>query len=174
MKRWIARIVAGLGLAAALLLGEAWLFGDTARSQVATAQSKPAAWQSMETDAVIIENTAETGSGPDATRLTVRIADDASERAQGMQNLPPAVVRNHPIWFVFREPRRTHWHMRNVRHALDIAYVDADGVVIGIDRMQPEQSGYASDGPISAALEVAAGEAERLGIRPGTRIRRAP
>lgn len=174
MKRWVARIAAGLGLAAAILLGEAWLFGDTARSQGATAASQPAAWQSMETGTVIIENMAETDSAPDATRLTVRIADDASERAQGMQNLPPAVIRDHPIWFVFPEPRRTYWHMRDVRSALDIVYVDANGIVIGIDRMQPEQSGYASNAPISAALEVAAGQAGRLGIRPGTRIRRAP
>lgn len=115
--------------------------------------------------------TTTTAGTPPSRWLTVRIADEADERAQGMQHLPARVVRDHPIWFVFAEPRRVGWHMQNVRAPLDIAYVDATGTVIGVQRMTPDTSGYGINAPIAAALEVAAGEAERLGITPGTRLR---
>ncbi|MDZ7809029.1 MAG: DUF192 domain-containing protein [Arhodomonas sp.] len=59
--------------------------------------------------------------------LVVRIADDARERAQGMQHLPPAEIRARPIWFAYPSPRVTRWHMRNVRLPLDIVWMDVDG-----------------------------------------------
>ncbi len=175
MKRWLYRIITGLALAGAILVGNAWLTGglgsageaDTAAAAGNTAL--PPAWESMTTGTVLI-----TPSGgeqaPPTRRLAVRIADDSAERAQGMQHLPARVVRDHPIWFVFPEPRRVGWHMQNVRAPLDIAYVDADGVVIGVERMTPGGSGYGISAEIAAALEVAAGQAERLGITPGTRL----
>ena len=172
MKRWIYRIVAGLLLAGFILLGQALFLGDNAGNGARGSgqdAALPAAWQSMETAEVMI-----TAAGADKTSgpryLSVRIADEPAERAQGMQHLPARVVRDHPIWFVFERPQRTGWHMRNVRIALDIIYVDEAGTVISIERMEPEGSGYGINAPIAAALEVAAGQAERLGITPGSRI----
>lgn len=125
----------------------------------------PQAWRSMATAELRI-------TPPDAPtqRLKVRVADDRAERAQGMQHLPAQVIRDQPIWFVFAEPRQVGWHMRNVRLALDIAYVDAEGQVIGVERMAPDGGGYGHEQPIAAALEVAAGQAKRLGIREGTQL----
>jgi len=196
MKRWIYRITAGLALAAAILgaqivllpadnrpdgeagadpqtlsdrhadtNGSAVIDNATVTDAVAndTDSAVPAAWASMATGELVIE------SGSTDT-LTVRIADETAERAQGMQHLPGRVVRDNPIWFVFPEPRRTGWHMRNVRIPLDIVYVDETGQVIAIERMAPGQTGYGIDQPIAAALEVAAGEAKRLGIEPGVRL----
>ncbi|KAF0285964.1 hypothetical protein BA899_05245 [Spiribacter sp. SSL99] len=177
MKRWIARIIAGLALAGAILLGDAWLFGGTAESADAGTAPDPTAlppaWQSMTTGEVVITPSAaddaeKTGSSP--RRLAVRIADEPDERAQGMQHLPAAVIADQPIWFAFAPPRRVGWHMQNVRGALDIAYINADGVVIDVERMTPGGTGYGIDAPIAAALELAAGAAERHGIRPGTRL----
>ncbi|KAF0283196.1 DUF192 domain-containing protein [Spiribacter roseus] len=183
MKRWIARIIAGLALAGAILLGDAWLFGGTADSADAGNATEPGtapdptalppAWQSMTTGEVVITPSAAddaetTGSSP--RRLAVRIADEPDERAQGMQDLPAAVIADQPIWFAFTQPRRVGWHMQNVRRALDIAYINADGVVIDVERMTPGGTGYGIDAPIAAALELAAGAAERHGIRPGTRL----
>ena len=177
MKRWIYRIVAGLLLAGFILLGQ-WLFLDGAVGGADT-PVLPTAWQSMETGELRIEPaTSEPAAGAasasgEARYLSVRIADEPAERAQGMQHLPASIVRDHPIWFVFERPQRTGWHMRNVRIALDIIYVDEAGTVIGIERMEPEGSGYGINAPIAAALEVAAGQAERLGITPGARISRS-
>ena len=173
MRRWITRLLAGLALAGFILLGDAWLFGGEADSAASAASDRPAAWQSMTEGTVLIERGSGSGADTNPTRLPVRIADDASERGQGMQDLPPAVIREHPIWFEFPAPRRTGWHMRNVRLALDIAYIDASGEVLAVERMSPGGSGYGISQPIAAALELAAGEAERLGIEPGTRLTRS-
>ncbi len=158
MTRWIYRILAGITLAGFLLLGQALWFDEP------SAQT-PAAWQSMDQGELIIRY-------PDGTRaqLTVRIADEPAERAQGMQNIPASVIRHEPIWFVFPRPQRTGWHMRNVKAPLDIVYVDANQRVIGQARMQPEGSGYGHDQPIQAALEMAAGEATRLQLSAGVRL----
>ena len=164
MKRWIYRIVAGLALAGLVLLVDAWLSGDAATE----ATDPPVAWQSMNTAELAIEPLAPLAGGPDT--LSVRVAETAAQRAQGMQHLPARLIRDHPIWFVFEEPRQVSWHMRNVRLALDIAYVDREGRVIAMERMEPETRGYGLAEPIAAALELAAGEAQRLGIQPGTRL----
>jgi uncharacterized membrane protein (UPF0127 family) len=105
-----------------------------------------------------------------ADRLEVRVADEWAERAQGMQFLSAATIRAYPIWFVFPAPTSVGWHMQNVRAPLDIAWVDEDGRVTKVQRMEPEKDGYAADLPARYALEVAAGEAERLGIKRGTRL----
>ena len=147
-------ILFALGLA---LLSHTW------SSDASDTAKLPAVWRSM--------TTAEVEIIPNGGFLSVRVADEADERAHGMQNLPARVIRDHPIWFEFPTPRRTGWHMRNVRIALDMAYVAPDGTVIAVERMEPGQSGYGIDEEIAAALEMAAGEAERLGIRPGTRLR---
>jgi uncharacterized membrane protein (UPF0127 family) len=124
-----------------------------------------ALWASMPEGALRLE-----GVDGEVTVLRVRVADTPRTRAQGMQYLTPEQIRAHPIWFVFETPQYTGWHMNNVQLALDIVFVDRDGRVIGVQRMQPGQSGYGIDAPISAALELAAGQAERYGLAPGARI----
>lgn len=108
----------------------------------------------------------------DEHRLAVRVAANGRARAQGMQHLPASVIRETPIWFEFEREQRTGWHMNNVVLALDIIYVDGDGRVIGRERMEPGGSGYGLDRPIAAALEVAAGQAERYGLERGATVER--
>lgn len=156
----LRRVILGAFLGGAAVLASQLFSGDGAAQF-----DSPAAWQAMEGG--VLRITPEDG---EPRELPVRVADDARERAQGMQNVPASAVRRHPIWFVFPEPRVTGWHMNNVRLALDIAFVNAEGEVIGVQRMEPERSGYGIDEPIAAALEVAAGQAERLGIEEGTRL----
>lgn len=154
--KWLIAALAALGL---VILGPWNGTGIGAENNVSQT------WRSMHSAEVRIEK-----SDSDTRHLPVRVADDSAERAQGMQHLPAHIVRDNPIWFVFPEPRRVGWHMRNVRVALDIAYVDETGRVIEVERMTPDSSGYGIDAPIAAALEVAAGQAKRLGIERGTRL----
>ena len=157
MKRWIFRIVAGLTLAGLILAANHWLNADQ--------PAPPEVWQSMATGQLEILR-------PDGEvdQLTVRIAQTPTQRAQGMQFLPAAVIREHPIWFVFETPQVQSWHMRNVQLALDILYVDANGLIIGREMMEPQGSGYGIGQPIAAALELAAGQAEQYGLRAGVRL----
>lgn len=122
--------------------------------------------EGMETAEVVVAD------GENAPRpLAVRVADSPRERRQGMQHLSRETVAANPMWFAFDPPRTAGWHMRNVAVALDIVFVGANGRVIAVQRMEPDGRIYGIDQPIAAALELAAGEARRLGIAPGDRLR---
>ena len=107
------------------------------------------------------------------TAIAARVAAEPDARRRGMQRLDVATVRANPLWFVFPNARRTSWHMRDVNAALVIAYVDRGGRVLAVERMEPGRRGYGIDEPIRYALEVAADEAESLGLEAGARIRAA-
>ena len=61
--------------------------------------------------------------------------------------------------------------VRRVVSEQRVAKAAVHGVVIGVERMMPGGSGYGTDAAIAAALELAAGQAEQLGIEPGVRLR---
>lgn len=124
-----------------------------------------ATWESMPQASLRL-----VGVDGEVRHLMVRVAATPETRGQGMQYLTPDVIREHPIWFVFDPPRFSGWHMHNVALPLDILFVDESGQVIGRQRMEPEQTGYGIDEPIAAALELAAGQADRYGLAPGARI----
>lgn len=158
------RIVHGLiaaGIAAVLI----WVANPP--SAQSPAERSHAIWAAMpEAVLHIVERDGE------EHHLTVRVADEGAARAQGMQNLPARVIRDTPIWFVFERAQRVGWHMNNVAIPLDIVYVNAEGRVIGRERMEPGGSGYGLDRPISAALELAAGQADRYGLEQGASVKR--
>lgn len=158
MKRWIFRIAGGLLLAGSILLANQWLTAEPIEP--------PDVWQSMAVGEVQIQRP----DGSSAT-LPVRIAQTASQRAQGMQHLPAAIIREHPIWFAFNQPQVVSWHMRNVALPLDILYIDVSGRIIGREVMQPNGTGYGINAPITAALELAAGQAADYGLEVGVRLR---
>lgn len=108
--------------------------------------------------------------GADPVELPVRLAVTPAQRAAGMQHLCPDAVAANPMLFVFSQPQFVGFHMNNVHADLDIAFIGPDWHVIEVARMV--QGGGASSGArIRAALEVKAGDAERLGIAPGTTLR---
>lgn len=99
--------------------------------------------------------------------VTVRVADQPAERAAGMQWLCPESIARQPILFLMDAPVPGRFHMNNVYAPLDIAFLDADRRVLAIHRMHP--GGYLlTDTVIHGALEAAAGEFERWGLRVGS------
>ncbi len=158
----------GPRVAALALLTGGLLLAGPLFTQDAPGQRGLAVWQGMER--VVLElSPPSLAAAP--RRLEVRQADEPAEWQQGMQYLPAATVRAHPIWFQFRQPFEPSFHMRNVAIALDIAWVAPDGKVLAVERMVPETTGYSPPGPILYVLETAAGQAARLGVVPGARVR---
>ncbi len=114
--------------------------------------------------------TIDTASG--AARLNVEIADDEAERNHGLmyrESLPD----DRGMLFDFPEPEMASFWMRNTPLSLDIIFIGVDGRILNIaDHTTPY-----SDTPVPAVgmtrgvLEVRAGRAEALGIRPGDRVR---
>lgn len=108
-------------------------------------------------------------------QLSVKLADDVRERAAGFQHICPETINETPILFLFPRPTPVAFHMRNVHAPLDIAFIDADGRIVDIQRMavyaaDPENTinrYYRPRAPITAALETRVGLFATLGVTAG-------
>ncbi len=101
-------------------------------------------------------------------QVNVLIAETPAQRHAGMQHLCPEAIARTPMLFLFDAPTTPRFHMDNVHAALDIVFVSADGGVVAVDSMTPGQNWLtAPPGPVIAALEMAAGDAEALGVQVG-------
>jgi uncharacterized membrane protein (UPF0127 family) len=107
-----------------------------------------------------------------SVRFNVEIADDEAERNQGLMFRDP-LPDDRGMLFHFQTPERASFWMHNTPSSLDIIFIGVDGRILNIaDHTTPY-----SDAPVPAAgmtrgvLEIRAGRAEELGIRPGDRVR---
>jgi uncharacterized membrane protein (UPF0127 family) len=145
----------------------------TASARAAPCETVTAALQQMEDSTVILS-----GDGEERLEIPVKIADDVNELAAGFQHICPEDIGDTAILFRFGVRTETAFHMHNVQAPLDIAHIDASGLVIDVQRMEPYVNSvvfvnhplYRPAGPFMSALETAAGRLERLGIRVGSRI----
>ncbi|MDX1583118.1 MAG: DUF192 domain-containing protein [Thermoanaerobaculia bacterium] len=111
---------------------------------------------------------------PDGETITLEIARTDAQRARGLmfrENLP----RNHGMLFIFTESERHGFWMKNTFIPLDIIWIGEDGTIAEVmpdvppcfsdpcPTYAPSQSGR-------YVLELAAGEAERLGLSAGDRV----
>lgn len=78
--------------------------------------------------------------------------------------------------FPMDPPREAAFWMHNTFVPLDIIFIGADGRVrnIAANAVPMSRELRASDGPVAAVLELAGGEAARIGLRPGDRVRWNP
>lgn len=126
----------------------------------------------LDTGTVFIE------TGADTFRLSVEIAETPNQREIGLMervDLP----ENEGMFFVSYEESdstRGFWMFRT-RIPLDIAYLDREGRIVSIRRMEPCPSPYASacrtypaGVPYWGALEVNAGYFESRGIEVGDMV----
>ena len=109
--------------------------------------------------------------------LAVEIADDFDERAHGLMGRKSLAPMSGML-FVYEKPRPASFWMKNTLIALDMLFFDAAGVL----RSVHSQARPLDLTPIAGAepgdphperllvLEIAGGEAARLGIGPGARL----
>jgi hypothetical protein len=77
--------------------------------------------------------------------------------------------------FDFKQDQLIAMWMRNTRLPLDMLFIARDGRIVNVrERTVPfsEESIYSS-GPVRAVLELNGGSAQRLGLKPGDRVRHA-
>jgi hypothetical protein len=101
----------------------------------------------------------------------VEVADTVARRMQGLQDRH-ALAPNAGMLFDFQKPQMVSMWMKNTYLPLDMIFIAAHGVVLNIAEKTVPHSliPIVSAGEALAVLEVNAGTARRLGIRPGDRI----
>jgi uncharacterized membrane protein (UPF0127 family) len=73
--------------------------------------------------------------------------------------------------FVYPEEQILSFWMRNTRIPLDIAFIDRNGFILEIQRMEPhDDASHASKQPAMYALELRKGWFEDHGVEPGERV----
>jgi len=103
----------------------------------------------------------------------VKVADDGRERSQGFQRICQEGIVAEPILFVFPRPFQPGFHMNNVVEPLDIAFIDSNGVIVDILRMDTYVLGstkrplYRPSKPALAALEAEVGFYAKHGVKVG-------
>jgi len=111
-----------------------------------------------------------TASGVHA--LDVEIAATPEKQALGLM-YRTSLPDTKGMLFPHKEPRELTMWMRNTYIPLDMVFIRADGTVHRIEaRTEPfSERVIASGGPVSAVLEIAGGAAERMGLKPGDKVR---
>jgi hypothetical protein len=104
-------------------------------------------------------------------RFTVELAETRDKQALGLM-FRESMPDDHGMLFLFpREAKRSFW-MKNTRIPLDIFYFDEDLALVSVSENTPpcrtqRCPNYPSDGPAKYVLELNAGKAAELGVRPG-------
>ncbi len=103
--------------------------------------------------------------------IEVEVAETLEEKAVGLM-FRRSVPEKTGMLFPYPAPQEVTMWMRNTYVPLDMIFIRADGVVHRIEaRTEPfSERTIASQGPVTAVLELAGGAAERLGLKPGDRV----
>jgi uncharacterized membrane protein (UPF0127 family) len=108
-------------------------------------------------------------SGRHDFQVEVMNTDDEQQRGMMFRR---SLADDKGMLFPFKTEQVATFWMENTYVSLDMIFINADGVVHRIEkRAEPLSTRMISSGaPVLAVLEVVAGTADRLGIRPGDKV----
>ncbi len=103
-------------------------------------------------------------------RIEAEVAANDQNRQVGLMNrkaMPP----QRGMLFVFNHENTHCMWMRNTLLPLSVAFVDASGVIINIEDMQPQtEDNHCAKVPARFALEMNIGWFAQRGIKPGMKL----
>ena len=107
-----------------------------------------------------------------AHHFKVEIADTGAKRARGLM-FRTSLAPDRGMLFDLKTPRPVAFWMKNTLVSLDMLFIAADGRIISVarDAVPKSEVPIPSGGAVRAVLEIAGGEATRIGAGPGDRIR---
>ncbi len=105
----------------------------------------------------------------------VEIAETAAERAQGLMGRTDLAV-DQGMLFIFPQSGLQYFWMKNTPSSLDIIFIGSDYKIksIAANTVPYSEEIIPSGLPSRYVLEVLAGRAAELGIKPGDRVIRIP
>ena len=104
-------------------------------------------------------------------QITVEIADTPHKRSMGLM-FRRSLGDDEGMIFVHDTSGPVGMWMKNTYIPLDMFFVRADGVIHRIEKnTQPfSEANIGSEGDVLAVIEMIAGSADRLGIKPGDKV----
>jgi uncharacterized membrane protein (UPF0127 family) len=104
--------------------------------------------------------------------IQVEITSTPEEKAMGLM-FRTSLADDAGMLFPYAPPQEATMWMRNTYISLDMIFIRADGVIHRIEaNTEPfSERVIASRGIVTAVLELKAGSAARLGLKPGDRVR---
>lgn len=102
--------------------------------------------------------------------LTAEVANTPVSRRQGLMNRR-MLSKNNGMLFVFPKAGRYSMWMKNTYIPLSVAFINAQGVILNIEKMQPlTQTAHHSIGQAKYALEMNAGWFAKKNIVAGDQV----
>jgi uncharacterized protein len=139
-------------------------FGHLAAGVLAAVFLWPAFAYADETRATLVTDTG-------SYDFTVEVVDTPQSRAKGLMyrtDLAP----DAGMLFDFKEERETAFWMQNTLIGLDMIFIRADGTVrtVHANAIPHDTTSIPSGGPVQFVLEIPAGRAAEIGLKPGDRL----
>jgi hypothetical protein len=115
--------------------------------------------------------TAEVQSGTARYQFQVELAVTDAQQRQGLMHRL-TLGENEGMLFLYTPPRRIRMWMKDTYIPLDMLFIRPDGTIAAIaeDTIPLSLTPIGPDIYVNGVLEVLAGTAERLGLRPGDRV----
>lgn len=106
-----------------------------------------------------------------AHRIDIEVAESDREKAYGLM-FRQSLGENEGMLFPYPTAHEITMWMRNTFISLDMIFIRADGIVhrIETDTEPHSERIIASKGDVTGVLEMKAGSARRLGLKPGDRV----
>jgi uncharacterized protein len=103
--------------------------------------------------------------------ITVEVADTPQASENGLM-FRDALPEDHGMLFIFDQPKKASFWMKNTKIPLSIAYADSEGKILEIKSMKPldETVVPSRSDEVDYALEVNQGWFARHGITSGAKI----
>ena len=106
--------------------------------------------------------------------INAELASTPQQREIGLM-FRAAMPANDGMLFVFEQPGKQCFWMRNTLIPLSVAFIGDDGSVVNIDDMKPQTlDSHCSAKPVRFVLEMNEGWFAKRGIKAGSRLRGGP
>lgn len=107
-------------------------------------------------------------------RIDAQVAQAPHERQIGLMNRP-TMPQHEGMLFVFEQPAKQCFWMKNTLLPLTAAFVADDGTIVNLADMQPHaEASHCSAKPVRYVLEMNQGWFDKKGLKAGSRLQGAP